>query len=90
MDLQVALERLLAFATRCPALGVEALRQVGDRPPKAPPDSCEMLLVRGYQRGIPLCSESVGKVKRTCSGSHDRRFCYVEGALRQAPLDQIY
>lgn len=64
MDLQVPVHRLPADAAGRPALGVEAVGQVGYRLLKALRDGREVLLVAGDQRRVGLGGEMVGKVKR--------------------------
>ena len=56
--------RLLAGAAGRPALGVEAVGQVGDRLLEALRDGREVLLVGGDQRRVGLGGEVVGKVER--------------------------
>ena len=65
VDLQVPVHRLLARAAGRPALGVEAVGQVGDRLLEALRDGREVLLVAGDQRRVGLGGEVVGKVERT-------------------------
>jgi hypothetical protein len=60
VDLQVPVHRLLAGATRCPALGIEAVGQLGDRLLEAVRDGREVLLVAGDQRRVGLRGEVVG------------------------------
>jgi hypothetical protein len=64
VDLQVPVQRLLADAARRPALGIEAVGQVGDRLPEAFGDGREVLLVAGDQGRVTLGGEVVGKVER--------------------------
>ena len=54
VDLQVPVHRLLAHAAGRPALGVEAVGQVGDRLLEALRDGREVLLVAGDQRRVGL------------------------------------
>ncbi len=63
MDLHVPVHRLLPYAAGRLALGLEAVRQVGDRLLKALRDGRELLLVAGDQRRVGLAGEAVGKVK---------------------------
>ena len=64
VDLQVPVHRRLADAAGRPALGVEAVGQLGDRLLEALRDGREVLLVAGDQRRVGLGGEAVGKVKR--------------------------
>ena len=64
VDLLVPVHRLLALAAGRPALGVEAVGQVGDRLLEALRDGREVLLVVGDQRRVGLGGEVVGKVER--------------------------
>jgi hypothetical protein len=67
VDLHVPVHRPLPYAAGCPALGIEAVGQVGDRLLEALRDGREVLLVAGDQRRIGLGGEAVGKVKRAGS-----------------------
>ena len=67
VDLHVPVHRLLADAAGRPALGVEAVGQVGDRLLEALRDGREVLLVAGDQRRVGLADEVVGKVERAGS-----------------------
>ncbi len=67
MDLHVPVHRPLAYAAGRLALGIEAVRQVGDRLLEALRDGRELLLVAGDQRRVGLAGEAVGKVKRAGS-----------------------
>ena len=67
MDLYVPVQRLLAYAARRPALGIEAVGRVGDRLPEALCDVGEVPFVVGDQRRAGLGGEAVGKVERAGS-----------------------
>ena len=64
VDLDVPVHRLLAYAARRLALGIEAAGQIGDRLLKALRDGREVLLVAGDQRRVGLGGKAAGKVKR--------------------------
>jgi hypothetical protein len=64
VDLHVAVQRLLAYAAGCLALGIKAVGQVGDRLFEALRDGREMLLIARDQRRVGLGGQAVGKVKR--------------------------
>ena len=66
MDLQVPVHRLLPGAPGRPALGVEAVRQVGDRLLEALRDGREVPLVAVDQGRVGLGGEVVGKVRTRC------------------------
>ena len=61
VDLQVPVQRLLADAAGRPALGVEAVGQVGDRLLEALRDGREVLLVAGDQRRVGLGARWSGR-----------------------------
>jgi hypothetical protein len=65
VDLQVAVHRFLADATRCLAGGLEAVGQVGDRLPEGLRDGREVFLIAGDQRRIGLGGKVFRKVERT-------------------------
>jgi hypothetical protein len=67
VDLQVPLHRVLADAAGCPALGLEAAGQVGDRLLEGLPDGGEVPLVGRDQRRVGLGGETGGKVERAVS-----------------------
>jgi hypothetical protein len=67
VDLHVPVHRRLADTAGRPALGIEAVGQVGDRLLQALRDGHEVLLVVGDQRRVGLGGETVGKVERTGS-----------------------
>ena len=64
MDLQVAVHRRLAGAAGRPALGVEAVGEVGERLLEALRDGREVPLVAGDQGRVGLGGEVVGKSER--------------------------
>jgi hypothetical protein len=64
VDLLVPVHSPPAFAAGRPALGVEAVGQVGDRLLEALRDGREVPLVAGDQPRVGLGGEVVGKVKR--------------------------
>ncbi len=97
VDLHVAVHRLLAYAARRLARGIETVGQVGDRLLEALRDGREVLLVAGDQRRVGLGGEVVGKVERAgCQGSHvissdraaDSRPPWPATALRLPPADR--
>jgi hypothetical protein len=67
VDLQVPVQRRLAFSTGRLALGIEAPGQLGDRLLEALRDGREVPLVAGDQRRVGLGGEVVGKVERAGS-----------------------
>jgi len=67
VDLHVPVQRRLAYAAGSPALGIEAVGQVGDRLLEALRDGREVLLVPGDQRRVGLGTEAAGKIKRAGS-----------------------
>ena len=67
MDLHIPVHRLLAYSAECPALGIEAAGQVGDRLPQGLRDGREVLVIAGDQRRVGLGGEAAGKVKRAGS-----------------------
>ena len=80
VDLQVAVQRLLADAAGRLALGVEPVGQVGDRLLEALRDGGEVLLVVGDQGRVGLGGEAVGEVERAGGqGVHVISSVEVEG-----------
>jgi len=67
VDLHVPVHRRLADAAGRPALGLEAVGQIGDRLLQALRDGREVLLVVGDQRRVGLGRETVRKIKRAGS-----------------------
>jgi hypothetical protein len=67
VDLHIPVHRRLAYAAGRPALGIEAVGQVGDRLLEALRDGREVPLIAGDQRRVRLGGEAVRKVKRTGS-----------------------
>jgi hypothetical protein len=94
VDLHVPVHRRLADPAWRLALGIEAVRQVGDRLLETVRDGREMLLVDGYQRQIGLGTETVRKIKRARSQfatpfpqvlGFGQRLCGTTRVLPQAP-----
>jgi hypothetical protein len=63
VDLQVPIQRRSPRALWSPALGIEAIRQVGDLLRQALRDGCQVLLVAGDQRRIGLGDKTFGKIE---------------------------
>jgi hypothetical protein len=64
VDLEVPVQGLLADAAGCPALGIEALGEVGDGLLEAFGDGGEVLFVGRDEGGIGLGGEVVGEGER--------------------------
>ena len=85
MDLEVAVQRLLAVAAGLSARGIPLARQLGDRLREALRDRREVPLIASDQGGVGLG----GQARRKIEDTHGRSVCAEEGALRQAPTRAI-
>ena len=83
VDLHVPVHRRLPDPAGRPALGLETLRQPGDRLLQALPDRREMLLITGDQRRIGLGGQPAGKIKH--AGSQRVHVISSDGSLFVVP-----
>ena len=83
VDLQVPVHRLLADAAGRPALDVEAIGQLGDRPLEGRRDGREVLLVSGDQRRVGLAAEAVRQRERT-----GRQLVHAVAPIRHPYVDK--